>query len=439
MEGPGEYQDAWRGLSIHVPAGWRLRRSGMGLVLCDGAGRCAVVLQPRPGVASLEGLEGAVLAWLRRCDPSAELYVEPEGAGQGCVCAALLRPAPGDEARARFFLQVYGGCGYVSGYLAPAATCEADGHVALETLCSLRPIPAVERYLWREPLEGASSALVPRGWRVEGRVSRENPLGMPAAGLQAWADEWTGVMVGAEARLYLEPGLLGGLLGGLVGGFVGQAGFVGAAEYAEVHLLPALRAEAPDARIERVTERSDLIPLMVAREAASSGLRVEDALEAGPSVADVVFSFCDEGRGLRQLTRVMTMRMPPSMGRGLPLWVANVPYSCRAPADRFEGWEPVLEGIAASFRVSPEWRQKEQARMMRQFGRVLPGTGEPPDAALLLEKAERLVCRVRPLGIHERPFAVDLGRDPDRGEEGLLWPPAVVDGARWRGLEPPEL
>jgi hypothetical protein len=51
----------------------------------------------------------------------------------------------------------------------------------------------------------------------------------------------------------------------------------------------------------------------------------------------------------------------------------------------------VLEGIAASFRVNPEWRQKEQARLMRQFGRALPGVGEAPDVVQLLERAERLV------------------------------------------------
>lgn len=431
MEGPREYRDPWRGLSIRVPAGWRVRRSGTGLVLCDGAGRCALLLQPRPGVSSVEELGAAVLAWLRRCDPQAELRYESEGPREVHACTALLRPAPGEEVRGRLCLQVHGQCGYVSGFLAPAATCDGDGRIALETLRSLRPIPAVERCPWHEALEHASSALVPRGWRVEGKISRDSPLGLPAVGLQVWADDWTGVMAGVEARMYLEPGLVAGLLGGLVGGLVGQARFGDAARYAREHLLPLLQTEAPDARIEEIVDRPDLIPAMIAREAASSLLRVEDALEAEPTAADIVFSFSSEGRTLRQCTRVMTMRTPSSMGRGLPLWAANVPYSYRAPVDRFNEWEPVLEGIAASFRVNPEWRQKEQARLMRQSGRVLPGVGEAPDVAQLLEKAEQLISRARPLAAHERAFEPEPVREAEPRDEGLVWPPAALDGARW--------
>ncbi|MDI7277869.1 MAG: hypothetical protein QME94_17960 [Anaerolineae bacterium] len=421
-----EYRDAWRGLRMVVPAGWQVRGWGPGLVLHDDTGKRAILLQPRPGPCALDDLERALEAWLRRFDDRAELQAEPDAPEGARLRAARLRPGQGKEARGLFALEARGHGALLSGYLVPDATYEPDSRGAIEVLRSLQAAPAVERYLWREESEGAASALVPRGWRVEARISRQNPLGMPAAGFQAWADDWVGVLASAETRLYLEPGLLGGLLGGLAGGLIGQGRFVDAAGYAEEHLLPALRTEEPEARIERIVSRADLIPTTVARDAASSGLTVRDVLLGQPSVADVTLALGGASRPMRQISRVVTMRVPPSMGRGLPLWMAAVPRSHRAPVDRWDEWEPVLEGIAASFRVSPDWRRKEQARLMRQFGRGVPGVEQRGEASGLLAEAERLFCErsQQPLGLHERPFSLERNVEAEADEGWRPWPEA---------------
>lgn len=431
MEGVIEYRDSWRGLQVFIPAGWQAQRSGMGLILHDGGGQRAIVAQPRPGASAVDDLEQELLVWLKRFDPRGELRAEPDGQAQTRVCTAHVQATPGNPLIGIFALQMGPAGGFVSGFLAPAATYEADSHLALETLAGLQPIPALSRSLWREPVEGAGLALVPRGWRTEGRISR-NALGVPAVSFQAWADDATGVMASAETRLFMEPGLLSGILGSLAGGLMGQGKFVDAATYAEAHLLPTLRAEAPDARIESISARADLVCEAVAREAAASGLLPKDILQGQPSAVEVTFSFQASGLPTRQLSRVVTMRVPPTLSRGMPMWMAGVPFSYRAPAERLSEWQPVLEGVSTSFRVDNEWQKKERARVAPQLSRVLPGQSQAVEMASLLTEVERLFNErsERPLGLHERRF--DCCREQP-GEADYQMP-GLYEETIWRGI-----
>ncbi len=435
LQGATEYRDTWRGLRIMVPAGWEVTRSGTGLIVHDPAGERAVVVQPRPAAASAGALEQDLLAWLKRFDPQAELRAEPAGATDTRVCNACARLAAG-QALGVFALQMRPGGGLISGYLVPAQTYEADSRTAVASLATLAAIPPQARDLWCEPSEGACSALVPRAWRVEGRLGRGNAAGIASAGLQAWADDTTGVMAGSEGRVFVEPGLLGAMMGSLGGGMIAQGRFVSAAAYAEAHLLPELQREAPTARLEAVTPQPGLLPLAVARQAAASGLEPAAVLQGQPTTVDVALSFSSGGLALRQHTRVMTMRVPPAMGRGLPLWLADIPHSYRAPADRFEALAPVLEGIAATFHVSREWQQREQARLTRAVGRELRPGRNRAEAGQLLEEAEALVCAQlgRPLALHERPFPT---QEPEETE--VSEPPhpglALYEESIWQGLQ----
>ena len=405
MDNAMEYRDSWRGLRIHVPEHWQVRCCGAGLFLHDPAGQRAVVIQPRPGAASINVLEQDLLAWLMRFDPKAELQSEPDAPGAPHVCTAYARTSPGQEAIGVFVLQMRADGGLISGFLAPALTYDSDSSTAVSALSSFQALPVLSRHTWREASEGAATAQLPRGWHAAGGVRRAKGASTATVSFRAWADNWTGVVASSESKLYIEPGFLSGLLGRMVRDVSGQDRFVDAATYAEQHVLPALRLEAPRARIANVTPRADLIPLAIAGEVAAGGLGPEEVLQCQPTGADVELAFEADGQPMRQVSRVVTMRVPGALSRGLPLWVARVPYAYRAPADRFAEWQPALEGMAQSFQEDREWRQKEQERSGRRGARK-PVKQRPVNMAQLLAEAERLVCERmgRPLAIHERPF-----------------------------------
>ena len=435
MEGAIEYRDTWRGLRILVPEGWQVRRSERGLLLHDGTGLRAIVAEPRPGATLMDGLQEDLLAWLRRFDPGAQVDAEPDGPTQTRACTASLTLAPGLEEIGVFAQQLRPAGGFISGFLAPVTTYEADCRTAVAALATLAPLPALSRSLWREPSENACSAWIPRGWRAAGHVNRSSPSGMATTSFHAWADEWTGVVASAESRLFSEPRGLSGLLGSHTNGPAAQGRFVDAAGFAETYLLPALREEAPDAQIEAIIPRPDLVPLAVARQAAG-GLSLQQLLQCSPTGAEIVLSFHAGGRELRQISRVLTMRVPAAVSRGLPLWVATIPHSYRAPVERFAEWAPVLEGVGLSFRVDAGWQEKEQSRAAGPAGRAAMEKVLAADPPALLADAERLVAEGlgRPLGLHERPFAA--GFESSSGERSPANPVlGLYEESIWRGVD----
>jgi len=406
MDGASEYRDAWRGLRILVPAGWQVRRSGPGLFLHAATGRQVVIVQPRPGPRSVEQLEQDLAAWLERLDPRARLQPEPGAPSPVRFFTATVVMPPGEEAIGLFAAQAGRGGGLITGFLAPATDYDAASPVAIGALASLAALPAQARRPWREPVEGACTALVPEGWLAEGTIQSAPAQGLPTIEFRARSSDGMEAMAATSGRLSVEPGLLSGLLGGLSGGLVGRGRFVDAAAYAEAQLLPALRQEVPSARIEAVIARPDLIAAGAAQEAAASGIGVEQVLQGQPSAADVVFWFERDGREMRRVSRVLTMRVPASLAHGLPLWMALTPYTYQAPADRMAAWEPVLEGVCLSFQVDAMWKHRWQAELAAEAGLHAPGA--PSDGTPLVGKAESLLAAStgRPLAAHERPFLI---------------------------------
>lgn len=433
MKGATEYRDTWRGLRLLVPQGWLVRRSGPGLFLHDPTGERVAIIQPRVGVTSIASLEGELLAWLRRLDPQAELGAEPDGASEVRACTTRLHVSPDHLTIGVFALEVRAGGGLISGFLAPAFSYEADSRSAIGALSSLEPIAALSRHPWDERAEKACSALLPRGWRAEAHIRRNNPRGVASVNFQASADDTVRVMVDTTGRLFIEPGLLNRILSALAHGLVGQSKFMDAGQYAEAYLLPVLRRDAPDACIAEIVARPDAASLAVAQEAASTGLRAQDILEGQPSGADVLFAFHTGGRLLRQIRRVVTMRLPQSVSRGLPLWMAGTVLSYQAPEDRWAEWEPVLEGVGRSFRLRPEWDRKERSRVSRQAGSALR-LGQPvAGTKLRVDEAERVACDqvgLR-LGLHERPFLPSAS--PEMAQDDDVSPlSALYEGSIWR-------
>lgn len=427
MDGAAEYRDAWRGLRILVPAGWQVRRSGAGIFLHDGAGRQAVLVQPRPGARSIEQLAEDLLAWLRRIDPQARLVAEPGGATPARFYTATALLSPGEEAAGAFALQAGPHGGLISGFLAPAVGHEGARPAALGALASLAAAPLLARQRWCEPSERACTALVPEGWQAEGMLRRAAG-GPPAVEFRAWSADGMEAIGSVTGKVFVEPGLLSGLLGRLTGGLVRAGRFVDAAAYAEAHLLPALRQEAPGARLDAVIPRPDLIPARVAQDAEASGLGVAGALQGQPSAADVRFAFERGGQSFCRVSRVFTMRAPATLAQGLPVWVALTPLTYQAPASSLAEWEPVLEGVCLSLAMEPAWKDRQQALIAAQVGLSAPPR-QPGECAPTLGEVEHEFCAQSGLrlAIHERPFPA-----PEAAEhtEELA---ALYDAGVWRG------
>jgi hypothetical protein len=433
MDGASEYRDAWRGLRIRVPAGWQVRRSGAGLFLHDQAGRQTVLVQPRPGAGDTEQLALDLQAWLRRLDPRARLEPGPAAPQGARFCTATLLAPSGEEAVGVFALQASAGAGLISGFVVPAVDYDAASALAVGALASLAAAPPEARLAWREPGEGACTALVPAGWQAEGVVHRDRGAGLPAIEFRAWSGDGLLARASSGGKLFIEPGLLAGLLGGLSGGLVGRGRFVDAAAYAEGQLLPALCREAPHARIEAVLPRPDLIPSGAAQEAAASGVSVEEVLRGQPTAADVFFALERHGRAERGMWRVLTMRVPEPLAHGLPLWMALVPYTYSGPTGSLPAWEPVLEGVCLSFQVDGQWMERQTAQLAMQAGRAGAEPSSGTDASLL-EEAESLwgALRGRALAAHERPFVAQ-----PRPTEASATLAALYEAGVWRqALEP---
>ncbi len=423
--GATEYRDPWRGLRILVPPGWRVRRAGAGLFLHAESPAQAIVVQPRPGVMTGEALAGDLLAWLKRLGPEAGLQCRAHAGQQ--MADGWVRLATGQVSAGVFALQTGESGGLISGFLAPAERYEDTSRIATASLASLASISLQPRQPWLERSQRACSALLPQGWQARARLRRSRIAALPRLHFEAWADEATRVTATTDGRLYLEPGLLSGILAPLAGGLAQRGRFLNAAGYAERHLLPALQRETTGARIDAVVLRPDLIPALVAQEAATAGVGVKELLQAEPSVADVVTSISWHGRRLRQVSRVLTLRVPPPLAHRLSLWLAVTRHSYRAPMEELGVCEPVLEGVALSFRESPRWRAREECATARIGSR----SPEPPvemDEAALLVEAESLMGSWggRPLAVHERPFTLP---EPQPVEGALA---GLFDRTPWR-------
>ncbi|MGQ9684439.1 MAG: hypothetical protein ACUVX9_18080 [Anaerolineae bacterium] len=432
LQGSSEYRDAWRGLRLHVPGGWQVRRSGAGLTAHDLSGLRLLIVQPRPGAPTLDELQHALTAWLRRLDPRAELQRTGDGSDAVRFTTTQMGAAAGSAVKAVFALQRSPAGGLITGYLAPTASLAEDSQVAEAALASLRGAPATPRRLWQEETEGACTAVVPQGWRPEGHVDRANPAGVGAVSFQAWAGPVTGVLAGGQGRMFMEPGLLTGLMGSLSGGLVSQGRYVDAAGYVQAYLLPNLSREYSQVQIEAILPRPDVVVQAAAHEAAVSGLSLTEILKGEPTGVDALLTYRVNGMAVRQLSRIITLRVPPMMGRGLPMWMAMQPYSYRAAVEEWASLEPVLEGVAQAFRVSPEWQRAEQERVRRAFAGRLPGLPrESLDAEPLLHEAEKLLCScasAQPRW-HERPFCLGQAEEDQKAALGVS--PDLYERCLW--------
>jgi hypothetical protein len=353
------YTNRWAGLTLERPDGFAISvQQGVVLAKKDPVGAtCAIIFPVRgPTASSPDALASSFIATARSQNPSIVAFRAPGTNGDGVILRTrgvfLGRPTEGT-----FHVRAAGGSGVVTGFQAPKESFTAIAPVVSAMLASVKATAALPRWQFRDPTEGAFTALVPEGFRAKGGVTRNNAFGMPTIGFEA--SDPTGALhagIPPGSIDFAEPVTAMGVLGSLFGMGMpvmpapgGQTSpYLLAPVFARQWLAP--RVPLKGARIESVDDRPDLIPYLLG-EVRRGGFT--GAVET--SAATLRLLFTDAGRERRQRVELSTTRY-----HGTGHWSAILGSLVTAPTDAWEEWEPVLSGIADSFRLDPQWNRGQQ-------------------------------------------------------------------------------
>lgn len=204
-------RDAAGRYRISTPADWRVSQDAAGRVVAtDASTRIAVwpFFTTEPSFDA-DGASAALAQWIATAAPSVTLTtVAPTADG----VVARGRASSGDEALAfvRWAATDRGSAGLAGVVEAPDVRAAAP--VAAAILGTFRPEgppvedtgPTLEFTNWRDPSEGAFSADVPSGWRVDGGVVRASLLVQSYLALTS-PDEAIEVIMGDAFGYYVEP------------------------------------------------------------------------------------------------------------------------------------------------------------------------------------------------------------------------------------------
>lgn len=355
-----EHRDPWRGFRLYHPAGWQVHRTdGPTLVSGDPQLRSAAVFWPMPirHPDELRSLAIRYVQWRQhRTAAPVQARIDPTG--------RILRLREGDL-ESQLGLAADGTSALLSGIQAPRGT---DPSTLLRVVASFAPIPALARYLWVDPTEGAFAVEVPIGWAARGGVSRSNPYGTAESWFEAWGDPTgrTRVRISGEISTMMDPGPGGGM-GGLFMGMPPLA-LMGVPPEAQMpwqtaegwlrnRILPARRRTHPDVVLLRGGDLPDLAREQLA-ELARRGMN------GRVSHGQFMLRFTDDGVPVLQRGQVQTIVVPvPSMLPTPQPWSAQEPQLLQAPEADWPHLLPVMEGVAESVRPNPEWRAREEARV----------------------------------------------------------------------------
>lgn len=205
-DAPGRYR-------ISAPADWHVNQDTAGRVVAtDGSTRIAVWPFFTSATAfAVDGASAALAQWIATAAPGVTLTtVAPSPTGDGVVARG--RAASGHEALAFVRWAATGrGIAGIAGVV-ETPDLRAAAPIAAAILDTFRPEgppveeagPTLDFTTWRDPSEGAFSADVPSGWRVDGGVVRASLLVQSYLALTS-PDEAVEVIMGDAFGYYIEP------------------------------------------------------------------------------------------------------------------------------------------------------------------------------------------------------------------------------------------
>ncbi|HLG62365.1 MAG TPA: zinc ribbon domain-containing protein [Ktedonosporobacter sp.] len=213
--------------------------------------------------------------------------------------------------------------------------------------------PKLPRVQFREPTEGAFTALVPQAWQTSGRLVRNPLLGTAAINFVSSSDENGTVMMVLPGITYHFQEIGIGMFGAVLPGRRLQR-YMPAPLFTQHWLVPQLARMYRDMRVEHIVNRPDLLPLMAkAWTKDGTSLSYLDL-----SAVEIQFtSTAPNGICFRYKMAITVVNM-----KFLRLWQADLAVILRAPQDQFAQWEPLLTDVAKSVQLDPQW---DRAELMR--------------------------------------------------------------------------
>ncbi|MGC9400782.1 MAG: hypothetical protein ACP5HM_16855 [Anaerolineae bacterium] len=356
------YEDAWHGVRLEHPAEWTVHAE-------PGAARVRVAGEPWNwvyggwiGGASRPTAEAAarqLLARLRSQRPSLRGFRAPDAGVEGGLLLRLEASSPQGPLAGALRVLTSSELMLVQGFLAERTRVPEFRPAFERILTSFRPQEPVPRRPWRDPTEGAFTVAVPPDWGVQGGVRRDPQTGFGQLFFHATADEQgiTALQISTAPQIFVEGGGLFGM--GMPG--VPAYPYCDVAAFVEQFLLPQLQQVYPGASLEALRPLPE-VRRRLQQEALQLGMGQQPLrLDA----AEVTLFYTEQGVLVRQKQEMHTFETP-AMPMSPRFWVAETPWSYRAPSADFERWEPLLSGMAASFEIAPAWQQREAGLRQQQ-------------------------------------------------------------------------
>jgi hypothetical protein len=211
---------------------------------------------------------------------------------------------------------------------------------------------------WTDPAEGAFSVEVPSGWNVAGGTVRPSTVLVQAAVEAASPDSGIYLLMTDALPLYVEPNATLAFAGIQEGGtYVDPTGYSSPVRsyapgttYLRDYVVPA---RAPEGRITRSEDRPDL-----AAQLATYGLNSYDA-------GEVEYAFTRDGVRYTGGALAITERVAVS---GYNAWHVWRLFLVEAPSERYGEGVEALGRLAGSFRIDPDWAERQSATTAAQVG-----------------------------------------------------------------------
>jgi hypothetical protein len=350
--------DPWAGFALAYPRGWSLRTDRGAILVSENPGDTVVAWiasRPLAGAPSVHHYAAQYVEALRASDPTFEAVpiADPTPApGKLLLRTRCRRGATVLDGRIN--MVVRGDQVVLRGFHVPAGNASAasppGAEEMLKILNSFRSFPVAQRQAFREPREGAFTAVVPAGWNASGKVERNGWTGATTCEFTAQSDPrgLTKVCVPGSFFQFADS-------------WFGKR-FMPATQFA-AEWLPA-KLPVKGFAVEQSEEWRELLPLMW-NEVAQLGM---DPRGFEITTARTTGTFTFAGTRLRQRIFTATLRsarsgwMDPLAGQ----WFGLLPFYYHAPESEFDSVDRLLAGIGRSFHIDPNWRQRQAAAAAQQ-------------------------------------------------------------------------
>jgi len=212
---------------------------------------------------------------------------------------------------------------------------------------------------WSDPLEGAFTLQVPRGWQIAGGEYRLSATDIrssvtmlsPDGQMRVfYGDANIGAFIGPTQTLAYAGLREGGLYGLGDGSKLEIRRYMTGSQFARSYAQNRFAAQCSGVQVESGGDRRDLLSTF-------SGAINADGLTGGQTTAgDAVFSCTGKGGQLHG--HVYAVTMVPLPGRST-IWYLYRLYGYIATAQSQQAAESIAQQVMQSFRVDQQWRQRE--------------------------------------------------------------------------------